>query len=114
MKQIALHVKAISPLAIRADHAPGGAEKTKYIPGTALVGSLAAVHRLYHPDDSENFERLFLKGWVQYPDLYPAAFDDEEESENATFSVYPLPRTAESCKRFSGFSSTPSTQEIDE
>ena len=74
MKHIALNVQAISPLAIRSDHAPGGAETTKYISGTALAGSLAAIHRLYHPDDRENFERLFLKGWVQYPDLYPATF----------------------------------------
>ena len=48
MKSIALNVKAISPLAIRSDHAPGGAETTKYISGTALLGSLAAVYRLYH------------------------------------------------------------------
>jgi CRISPR-associated protein Csx10 len=60
MKSIALSVQAISPLAIRSDHAPGGAETTKYIPGTALTGSLAAIYRLYHQDDEENFERLFL------------------------------------------------------
>lgn len=45
MKRIALNVQAISPLAIRSDHAPGGAETTKYISGTALAGSLAAVYR---------------------------------------------------------------------
>src|SRR2546429_274667 len=114
MKRIALNVQAISPLAIRSDHAPGGAETAKYISGTALAGSVAAVYRLYHPDDTENFERLFLKGWVQYPDLYPANFGNEEGQADDMLPVYPLPKTAESCKRFSGFRYTPPSQKIDE
>src|SRR6516164_1723843 len=102
MKSIALNVQAVSPLAIRSDHAQRGAESTKYIPGSALTGSLAIVHRLYHPDDAEIFERLFLKGGVLYPDLYPANFGNEEGQTDDILPVYPLPKTAESCKRFSG------------
>jgi CRISPR-associated protein Csx10 len=114
MKSIALNVQAISPLAIRSDHAPAGAETTKYISGTALTGSLAAVYRLFHPNDEENFERLFLKGWVQYPDLYPANFGNEEGQADDMLPVYPLPKTAESCKRFSGFSYVPADKKIDD
>ena len=114
MKRIALNVQAMSPLAIRSDHAPGGAETAKYISGTALIGSLAAVYRLYQPDDTENFERLFLRGWVQYPDLYPATFENEKGQVEDFFPVYPLPRTAESCKRYSGFSYVSPGQKIDD
>lgn len=113
MKSIALNVQAISPLAIRSDHAPAGAESTKYISGTALTGSLAAVYRLYHPDD-ENFERLFFKGWVQYPAPYPANFGNEEGQADDMLPVYPLPKNAESCKRFSGFSYVLDNKKIDE
>jgi CRISPR-associated protein Csx10 len=114
MKRIALNVQAISPLAIRSDHAPGGAETAKYISGTALAGSLAAIHRLYQPGDTENFERLFLKGRVQYPDLYPANFGNEEGQIDDMLPVYPLPKTAESCKRYSGFRSMPVNEKIDD
>ena len=114
MKSIALSVQSISPLAIRSDHASGGAKTTKYIPGTALAGSLAAIHRLYHQDDDENFERLFLKGWVQYPDMYPANFGNDEVQAENFLPVYPLPKTAESCKRFSGFRNVPPNKKIDE
>lgn len=114
MKSIALNVQAISPLAIRSDHAPGGAESTKYISGTALTGSLAAVYRLYHPDYEENFERLFLKGLVQYPNLYPANFGNEEGQADDILPVYPLPKTAESCKRFSGFRYVLANKKIDD
>ena len=114
MKRIALNVQAMSPLAIRSDHAPGGAEKTKYISGTALAGSLAAVYRLYQPDDTENFERLFLRGWVQYPDLYPATFENEKGQKEDFLPVYPLPKTAESCKRHSGFRYAPPNEKVDD
>lgn len=114
MKRVALNVQAISPLAIRSDHAPGGAESAKYISGTALAGSLAAVYRLYHPDDTTNFERLFLKGEVQYPDLYPANFGNKFEREDDKLPVYPLPKTAESCKRFPGFRNAPGNEKLDD
>jgi CRISPR-associated protein Csx10 len=102
MKQISIQLTAESPLAIRADHAPGGAAAATYIPGTAFIGGLAAVYRMLHPDKSEKFEQLFLHELVQYPDLYPAMFKDEEIQE-LSYPVYPVPKTAQSCKRHPGF-----------
>ncbi len=107
-------MQAISPLAIRSDHAPGGAELAKYISGTALAGSLAAVFRMYHPTATTNFERLFLKGGVQYPNLYPANFCNEDERTDNKLPVYPLPKTAESCKRFPGFRNAPGNEKTDD
>src|SRR5437868_12373813 len=84
MQHFSLQLEAMSPMAIRADHAPGGVENATYISGTTLLGSLAALHRLAHPDDTSTFERLFLSGQVQYPDLYPASFrhDDFDKASN--------------------------------
>ncbi len=42
MEHLYFELTAISPLAIRSDHAPGGAETAKFISGTALLGSLAS------------------------------------------------------------------------
>lgn len=104
MQYFSLNLETISPLAIRSDHAPTGAESASYISGTALAGSLAAVHRLYHQqEDSTQFEQLFLSGQVYYPDLYPASFASEEMRRDFNAPVYALPKTAQSCKRFSGF-----------
>ncbi|HZR42120.1 MAG TPA: RAMP superfamily CRISPR-associated protein [Ktedonobacteraceae bacterium] len=103
MKYLALSLEALSPLAIRADHAPEGAAATPYISGTTLAGSLAAIHRLYFSDRTPEFEKLFLSGQVQYPDLYPASFKNKALHDDTQLPVYPLPKTAQSCKRFSGF-----------
>ncbi len=104
MRYFPLVLEALSPLAIRADHAAVGSGSFGYLSGTALAGSLAHAHRLFHPDDRPGeFERLFLSGQVQYPDLYPADFKSETISQDKYAPVYPLPRTAQSCKRFPGF-----------
>src|SRR6266566_7588758 len=103
MQHFSLQLEAMSPLAIRADHAPGGVENAAYISGTTLLGSLAALHRLAHPADTTTFEQLFLSGQVQYPDLYPASFQHNSFEEAGYLPIYPLPKTAQSCKRFSGF-----------
>lgn len=121
MKYFALDLTVLSPLAIRADHAPDGAATTPYISGTALAGSLAGVHRLLYPTAEENFARLFLSEQIQYPNLYPASLkkaekqddakkqakkQEEQEQNNSqtdALPVYPLPKTARSCKRFPGF-----------
>jgi CRISPR-associated Csx10 family RAMP protein len=102
MRQISIQLTTESPLAIRADHAPRGAEVASYIPGTAFIGGLAAVHRMLYPNDKEQFERLFLQELVQYPDLHPAMFKDEE-LQMQPYPVYPVPKTAQSCKRHPGF-----------
>jgi CRISPR-associated protein Csx10 len=103
VKHLSLNLEAQSPLVIRADHAAGGAGSAGYITGTALLGSLATVYRSYYPTDSRTFEQLFLSGGAQYPDLYPANFKSHSMQNASTSSVYALPKTAQSCKRFDGF-----------
>ena len=103
MQYFSLNLETISPLAIRSDHAPTGAGSADYISGTALAGSLAAIYRLYNQQDNAQFEQLFLSGQVYYPDLYPASFASEEMLKVGNAPVYALPKTAQSCKRFSGF-----------
>ncbi len=102
MKHFSIDLNAVSPLAIRSDHAPGGAGTAPYITGTSLAGSLAAAYRLLHGDSTSEFESLFLSGQVHYPDLYPASFRDQG-MQDANLPVYPLPKTAQTCKRFPGF-----------
>jgi CRISPR-associated protein Csx10 len=113
MKALSIRVTAEAPLAIRADHAPDGAKNAGYIPGPTLVGSLAAAYRLLNPDKKTEFERLFLREQVFYPGLYPAIFKDPikpgpnekwyRAMQAANLPVYPLPKTAQSCKRHEGF-----------
>ncbi|SRR5579875_62713 len=104
MKHFALDLTAASPLAIRADHAPFGAAGVKYIPGSTLLGGLAVLYRQFYQgrEEMELFAPLFLQERVFYPNLYPAIFKDS--GLQGQFSpVYPLPRTAQSCKRHQGF-----------
>lgn len=102
MKQFVITLVTNSPLAIRADHAQGGSQTTQYISGTTLLGSLASAHRFMQRDQTQEFANLFLNDAVQYPNLYPALFEDDG-MQNAGTPVYPLPKTAQSCKRFKGF-----------
>jgi CRISPR-associated protein Csx10 len=103
VKYLSLNLEAQSPLVIRADHAAGGASSAGYISGTALLGSLAAAYRSYYPENAQTFERLFLNGGAQYPDLYPSSFKSPSMQNANTAPIYPLPKTAQSCKRFDGF-----------
>jgi len=118
MRQFYIQLTARSPLAIRSDHAATGADVAGYIPGTAFIGSLAAVHRLLKPEATEEFEQLFLSEQVLYPDLYPAFFKDKRNGhdgplQTANIPVYPLPRTAQSCKRHPGFRFYPKSADND-
>lgn len=103
MKHFALNLTAISPLAIRADHAPDGASNARYIAGSTLMGSLAMVYRLFHDEQSARFGDLFLKERIIYPNLYPAAFAHREMQNAQTSPVLYPPQTARTCKRFPGF-----------
>lgn len=103
MKHLALILEALSPLAIRSDHAAAGAGSTGYIAGSALAGSLASAHRCFYPEDDTQFQRFFLSGQVRYPDLYPAAFKSKTIDAKQWQPVFPLPKTAQTCKRFPGF-----------
>ncbi|HZO72938.1 MAG TPA: RAMP superfamily CRISPR-associated protein [Ktedonobacteraceae bacterium] len=103
MKYFALNLTAKAPLSIRADHSPEGADTAKYIPGATLAGSLAAVHRSYDPDNTDDFEKLFIAGLVHYPDLYPATLKDQDMQNEDRVPIYPIPKTAQTCKRHPGF-----------
>ncbi|MBX5458967.1 MAG: hypothetical protein IRZ31_18895 [Thermogemmatispora sp.] len=109
MKTFALLLEARSPLAIRADHAPSGFGCLDYLPGTSLAGGLASLFRLLYPNERDEFKRLFLSGRVQFPDLLltPLITSGDEQNEMQQeiplSPVYPLPRTAQSCKRHPGF-----------
>ncbi len=104
MKPLSLRLTVESPLAIRADHAAGGAAGTRYIPGSTLLGSLASLYRMYYDgtEQMDAFGPLFLHEQVLYPALYPALFDDDGLQQQGT-PVCPLPITASSCKRHPGF-----------
>ncbi len=103
MKYFALNLVAESPLSIRADHSPEGADTAKYIPGATLAGSLAAVHSSCYPDNPEDFEKLFTAGLVHYPDLHPATIKDPEMQNEKKVPICPIPKTAQTCKRKQGF-----------
>lgn len=107
MKHLALRITVESPLAIRSDHASGGAARTRYIPGSTVVGGLATFYHLLYEGDVQKmalFAPLFLNEQVLYPNLYPAIFEDSEGLQERTrLPVYPLPQTAQSCKRHPGF-----------
>jgi CRISPR-associated protein Csx10 len=102
VKHLSIRLRAISPLSIRSDHAPGGADGARYIPGTTFMGSLTAAHRLLYPEKRDEFEQLFLQEQVLYPVLYPAVFEDQG-LQDTDLPVYQLPKTAQSCKRHEGF-----------
>ncbi len=103
MRELYIRLSAVSPLAIRSDHSPGGVSAANYIPGTTFAGALAAVHRLLRSEKTSEFEQWFLSGQILYPNLYPAIFDDAGLQERDHLPVYSVPMTAQSCKRHQGF-----------
>jgi len=113
VKHLSVHVIAQSPLAIRSDHAEGGASTAQYIPGATLLGSLAAAHRILHPREDPEFTALFLNEQVSFPHLYPAFFKERDMLVSG-LPVMPLPKTAQTCKRFSGFKPLPDDEDTDE
>lgn len=104
MKYLSIRMSTDSPLAIRSDHTAWGAAGIRYIPGTTFVGGLASLYRLlYHEKAEMNaFAPLFLSEKILYPNLYPAIFDDQG-LQYRNIPVYPIPKTAQSCKRHGGF-----------
>jgi CRISPR-associated protein Csx10 len=108
MAQLYLSLMTKSPLAIRSDHATGGSKTATTVNGCTLLGSLAAAHRMLYADtEADKFVQLFLEGNISYPNLYPANFDLQEanadEMQASHSPIYPIPKTAQSCKRFRGF-----------
>ena len=101
-----LIVSSESPLSLRTSRSTASFETLKYIPGTALLGAFAAAHRKTC-NDEEQFARFFLSGEVCFGNLYPKNFQQDEFSntdlQDDEQPVKPIPKTARSCKRFSGF-----------
>jgi len=102
-------VRANSPLAIRSDHAEGGAKTIQYITGTTVLGSLASAHRLLRAEQKDEFAQLFLNERMYFSHLYPASFNKSKSSgiDTSNLPVLPLPKTAQTCKRFPGFLPVP-------
>ncbi len=104
MKRLYVKLETLASLSVRADHAAMGVNATNYIAGNTLLGSLAAAHRLSYPDKKGEFEQFFLQEYILYPNLYPAFINsDSGEWQETHLPVYPVPKTAQSCKRCSGF-----------
>ena len=101
-----LIVSSESPLNLRVSRSTESFETLDYIPGTALLGAFAAAHRKTR-NDGDQFARFFLSGEVCFGNLYPANFQQREFSNTDLRDdeqpVKPIPKTARSCKRFSGF-----------
>ena len=100
-------VSSESPLNLRVTRSTSSFETLKYISGTTLLGAFAAAHRKIGGDEVQ-FERFFLSGAVRFGNLYPANFQQQGEFSNTDLQddeqpVKPIPKTARSCKRFSGF-----------
>lgn len=100
MKYI-IQITDCGPLSFRAGRDTATTETLGYVPGTALLGGLASAHALLRHDPAE-FNAFFMDGGASFGNLYPAAFKFDE-LQGETDPVYPLPRTAMSCKRFGGF-----------
>lgn len=101
-----LIVSSESPINIRLSPSTRSFETYRYIPGTTLLGAFASVHRKIRNDAAE-FTRFFLSGEVSFSNLYPANFQAKEFSgtnlRDDEHPINPIPNTARSCKRFSGF-----------
>lgn len=97
-------LSAETPLSFRAGRNPARSETLPYIPGTALMGSLAQAHQLLGRDRDE-FAAFFLQDHIFFGNCYQANFDKKRlpELTGEDRPVLPLPATARSCKRFSGF-----------
>ena len=101
-----LIVSSQSPLSIGVSRSTASFETLKYIPGTAVLGAFAAAHCKTRGDKDE-FARFFLSEEICFGNLYPANFQADEFSNTDLRDdeqpVKPVPTTARSCKRFSGF-----------
>lgn len=102
--RIVLNLRAESPVAFRTGRAAGRAATLPYIPGSVLLGGLAAAHTALYPDQTEQFGEFFVRGRVRYGNAYPASFRPTQQALHDEMSpVRPLPTTARSCKRWPGF-----------
>ncbi len=101
MKYIA-EITDCGPLSFRTGRETTNAATLGYVPGTALLGGLAAAHTLLRRDSAQ-FDAFFMSETASFGNLYPANLRDQDLRKSAIYPIEPLPATARSCKRFSGF-----------
>lgn len=99
MKYI-VQIDDCGPLAFRAGREVTTAATLGYVPGSTLFGGLTTAHTLLR-NNATQFEAFFMDNEASFGNLYPAQFGAGLEGSDRP--VYPLPTTARSCKRFSGF-----------
>lgn len=97
-----LVLTTLTPISLRAGRAQTESKSLMYIPGSTVLGSLAAAHTRLRPNQRDEFAAFFLRDQCIFGNLYPATFNHEDLDDEEQ-PVYPLPRTARTCKRFPGF-----------
>jgi CRISPR-associated Csx10 family RAMP protein len=98
--KLRISLTASAPIALRAGREQSHTATLDYIPGPAILGSLAWAHQQLGRDKDE-FARWFAGGAIHFSNLYPAGFD--HSSLGSSDPVQPIPITARTCKRFDGF-----------
>src|SRR5258708_25537853 len=96
-----IQIETLSPLTMRSDHAALGEKTARSISGSTLAGALASAHRFFYKEAASDFARFFLRENIQYPYAYPA--NCTGEAAQAHRPVYPIPKTAVSCKKHPGY-----------
>jgi CRISPR-associated Csx10 family RAMP protein len=95
-------VSNYTPLCFRKSRSDKSVETLKYIPGSSFLGGLAASHCWLNCDKKDEFSQFFTSRKIRFSNLYPANFESDE-LKGDDLPVIPVPSTAFSCKRFSGF-----------
>lgn len=96
MNYYQLRAELKSPLLVQANRQSNAPQGLDYLPGASLRGAVAGHYLRCGGDPSdEKFVKIFLEGPVSFPDLLPVNQPDHTSR--------PLPMTACSCKRTSGF-----------
>ncbi len=109
--QVILVVNNQMPLSFQASRSDKNISTLHYVPGTSLLGGLAAAYVRMRQGSSgfeDEFARFFTSGDICFGNLYPANFQSDNSGSNDDLAddelpVRPIPATARSCKDFPGF-----------
>ena len=95
MRHYHIELQALAPVALGGPRGASRRPETEhYISGGVLRGSIAgAVLREGMSPEAADFQDLFLRGRVLYPNLYPAPYVGDARS-------FPAPASYRACKRF--------------
>lgn len=98
-----VRISDCGPLSFRSGRETTSPKTLEYVPGSVLMGGLAATHdRLYN--DVNQCNAIFFHEETSFGNLYPSRFENER-LQGELDPVYPIPATTVSCKRFPGFRS---------